>query len=150
MSEQASEDSELRLEARRELVSGKELQKAIVGEARRLRWRVAHFYPRPVTQQGRTRFVTPASADGKGWPDLFLVRDRGLAIEVKGDGDRLTPDQRDWIAAFRMAGIEAIVATPLMWQAGAVTEILERRGPPPAQELVVQEPLLADVIRRGG
>lgn len=92
--------------------------------ARTLGWRVAHFYPL-LTHRGTWK--TPVAADGKGFPDLLLVRDRVVAIEVKGDGDRLRPEQKEWLSAFALAGVDALVVTPKMWEAGEVEEVLARR-----------------------
>ena len=45
-----------------------------------------------------------------GFPDLFQFTDNGgRFIEVKGPGDRLQDNQRDWLAVFEQAGIDAEV-----------------------------------------
>lgn len=110
---------------KRSPVRGKELQEAIVKEARRQGWLVAHFFMVETKNRG---WVTPAGKDGKGFPDLFLARDRPLMIEVKGDGDSMKPDQLKWQAAAKMAGIEHVVATPKLWADGTIDEILRRRS----------------------
>ena len=97
-----------------------ELQAAIVEAAHVFSWRVAHFRPAR-TKHG---WATPVSADGAGWPDLVLVRDRLICAEVKGDGGRLRPEQRAWLDAFYAAGVEAYVWTPKEWQSGDVESIL--------------------------
>lgn len=94
--------------------------------ARQLGWRVAHFPP-VVTERG---WRTPVAADGKGFPDLVLVRDRVVVAEIKGT-DRLSREQRQWLDAFRLAGIAAHVWTPSDWRSGAVERVLRARGPDP-------------------
>ncbi|PTY38017.1 hypothetical protein BGP77_16305 [Saccharospirillum sp. MSK14-1] len=45
-----------------------------------------------------------------GFPDLFqFTATGGRFIEVKGPGDRLQDNQRDWLAVFEQAGIDAEV-----------------------------------------
>jgi len=104
-------------------LKGRELQKAIIEMARQLGWKVAHTPP-IATERG---WRTAVAADGKGFPDLVLVRDRLIVAEVKGDTDRLRPEQRDWLTAFRMAGISAHVWTPDSWRTGEVERILTAR-----------------------
>lgn len=105
-------------------MTGEQLQQAIIEAARLFGWRVAHFRP---ARTGRG-FRTAVSADGAGFPDLVLVRERVLFVEVKGDGDRLRPEQDDWLHALRQADAEAYVWTPKMWLSGAiVNDILARK-----------------------
>jgi len=114
-------------------VKGKDLQKAIIGLARTHGWRVAHTPPILAAVRGKggtieQRWMTPVQADGKGFPDLLLLRERPLAIEVKGAGDKLRPEQSTWLSAFRMAGVEAYVITEADWP-DKVSEILRHRVP---------------------
>lgn len=109
--------------ANRQRLSGKPLQKGIIDTARRLGWRVAHTPP-VLTKHG---WRTAVAADGKGFPDLFLLRERAMVIEVKGDGDKLTKEQEVWLTAFRLAGIEAHVGTPALWLDGTIEEWLRER-----------------------
>ncbi len=105
-------------------MTGKELQKAIVDLGRTLGWRVAHFPPVNTTNGWRV----PVAADGKGWPDLFLLRERPLVVEVKGTKDYLKPEQETWLTAFRIAGIQAEVWTPEDWgPEGTIETELKRR-----------------------
>src|SRR5690606_644046 len=92
----------------RQRLSGRDLQKGIIELARRHGWIAAHFTA-VRTEHG---WRVPVAADGKGFPDLILVRDRLVAVEVKGDGDQLRPDQKRWLAALRISGVEAHVWTP--------------------------------------
>lgn len=107
----------------RERVTGTALQKAILKEALRQGWLCAHFPP-VRTEMG---WRVPVGAQGKGWPDIFLLRERALAIEVKGDGDRMRPDQVKWRNAFVLAGVQFVVATPAVWLDGTIDEILRAR-----------------------
>jgi hypothetical protein len=72
-------------------------------------WRVAHFRT-AMTRSGQ--YITPVAADGKGFPDLLLVRDRVMAIECKSATGRMSPEQKEWKAAFENAGVEALVCRP--------------------------------------
>jgi len=107
----------------RERLSGGPLQKEIIKQARLAGWIVAHFTA-VRTEHG---WRVPVAADGKGFPDLVLVRDRLIAAEVKGDGDSLRPDQRKWLAALRLAGVEAHVWTPALWLDGTIESVLASR-----------------------
>lgn len=119
----------------REILRGKPLQKAIIAEAQRQGWIVAHFYAVESKNRG---WVTPCGANGKGFPDLLMVRDRVIAMEVKGDGDSMKPDQIKWQQAFSMAeGAQFVVATPAKWFDGTIDEILRAREVVPEEELVL-------------
>jgi hypothetical protein len=104
-------------------LKGRELQRAIIDLARRLGWRVGHFPPVP-TERG---WRTPVAADGKGFLDLVLVRERVVWAEIKGDTDRLRREQQGWIDALRMAGQEVYVWSPETWRSGEVESILRSR-----------------------
>jgi len=111
----------------REPLRGRPLQKGIIDMARRLGWRVAHFPPVP-TERG---WRTPVAADGKGFPDLLMVRDRLIVAEVKGDTDRLRREQQTWLDSFRLAGVAAHVWTPEQWLSGEIESILRARSQEP-------------------
>lgn len=100
---------------------GKALQKAAVDLARLRGWRVAHF---TAVTDSRGFHRTPVAADGKGFPDLLLVRDKVLAIEVKGDGDRIRPEQEEWLEAFREAGVQTMILTPRLYREGILDKVL--------------------------
>jgi hypothetical protein len=107
-------------------LTGRELQDAVIDLARRLGWMVAHTPP----VKSEHGWRTPVRADGKGFPDLLLVRDRVIVAEIKGT-DRLSADQQRWLSAFRMAGIAAHVWTPQSWRSGEVERILRARSQEP-------------------
>ena len=92
-------------------VSEAAFQKSVIDLAHRLGWKVA-AWPKAETKQG---WRTPTAADSKGFLDLFLVRERPLAMECKTDKGRLTPEQRDWIERLERAGIPTLVARPRDW-----------------------------------
>jgi len=110
----------------RERLKGRDLQKAIIELARRLGWRVGHTPP-VKTERG---WRTPVAADGKGFPDLVLVRERVVWAEVKGDTDRLKREQQDWHTALRLAGQEVYVWTPEEWVNGDIEATLRLRVAP--------------------
>jgi VRR-NUC domain len=47
-----------------------------------------------------------------GFPDLVIVRDRVLFLELKREKTKLTDEQIGWLRALRAAGVEAYVARP--------------------------------------
>lgn len=61
---------------------------------------------RPVFDGKRKRWVTGIAADGKGWVDLTLVRERVIFAELKSGTGKLNPDQEAWLARLRAAGQE--------------------------------------------
>jgi hypothetical protein len=105
-------------------VTGRELQKSIIDLARRTGWKVAHTPP----VRGHDGWRTAVAADGKGFPDLLMVRERVIVAEIKGT-DRLSRQQKEWLSAFRMAGVAAYVWTPTDWEAGDVERVLRGREP---------------------
>lgn len=101
-------------------MSGKQIQDGAVEVARRHGYICAHFRPAP----SRSGFITPYSYDSKGFPDLMLVGRKVIAVEVKGDGDRLRPEQERWLEGFAAAGIETLVLTAKGYREGALEAIL--------------------------
>ncbi len=100
----------------------KDLVKGIIDVARLLGWRTVHFRP-AMTKHG---WVTPVQGDGRGWPDLVLVKDRVIYIEAKVGKNTLSPEQATWIEALRAAGQEAYVFTNRDWDDGIVEAVLRR------------------------
>jgi hypothetical protein len=100
----------------------KDLQKGVIDIARLFGWRVAHFRPAWTTKGMRTA----VAADGAGFPDLVLVRDRVLWIELKVAGRTLSADQADWANALRAAGETFHVWTENDWYDGAIEANLRR------------------------
>lgn len=90
-----------------------QFQSQILQLARIQGWRVFGVAP-ALTSAGR--HLTPFLADGKGWPDLFMVKEaRVLAPELKVGRNKPTPEQLAWIAALRGAGIPSDVWYPRDW-----------------------------------
>lgn len=99
-----------------------DFQRAVLDLARILGWRVAHFRPARTAKGWRTA----VAADGKGFPDLVLVKDRVLYRELKAAGGKLTPEQRAWGDALLKAGQDWKVWTPDDWP--MITKELMQRG----------------------
>jgi len=99
-------------------VTESELQENVVKMAHLLRWRVAHFRP---AQNASGRWRTPVAADGAGFPDLVLARDRIVIFaELKADGGRLSDAQRDWLAALP----DSYLWRPSDWKSGEIERTL--------------------------
>lgn len=107
---------------KRTRVTGKQLQATIIELARMYGWVVAHFPSVPTNWGG---YITPVAADGKGWPDLVLVRERVVFVEVKGHGDRLKPEQKQWQEWLRAAGAETYVWTAKELDSGEIAATLQ-------------------------
>ncbi len=95
-------------------------QTTLIELAQRLGWHVAHF------RKARTKrgWVTPVQADGKGFPDLVLVRERVVWIETKSETGKLTLKQRDWAYWLEEAHQECYVFKPSDWD--LAVKVLER------------------------
>lgn len=102
-------------------VSEAAFQAEVIELARMLNWRVAHFRPAQTTHGWRT----PVAADGKGFPDLVLARDRVIYAELKSTSGRTTAEQDDWLDALRRAGQEAYLWRPADLQ--NIADTLRRR-----------------------
>jgi hypothetical protein len=74
-------------------------------------WAVAHARPAQTVAGWRT----PWQYDGKGFPDLILVRDRIVYAEIKTDRGRPDPDQTVWLNALAAAGGETYLWRPRDW-----------------------------------
>lgn len=83
---------------------GGEWEDTIIQTARLLGWTVMHV--RPVFDGKRKRWVTGISADGQGYPDCTLVRERVIFAELKSGSAKLTADQKEWLERLRAAGQE--------------------------------------------
>lgn len=88
-----------------------QFQQAVIEAAQLHGWAVAHFRPAR-TQHG---WRTPVAADGRGFPDLVLTRDRVVFAELKAARGLLTDHQRTWIARLTTAGAEVYVWRPADW-----------------------------------
>jgi len=91
-------------------------------------WYAAHFTSVLATgRDGQPRYRTPLSADGKGFVDIVMVRpgDRVIFVEVKGDSDKLSPEQEQWISWLTQAGCEVYVWTPAHLDSGEIATTLQ-------------------------
>ena len=60
-------------------------------------------------------FVTAVQGDGKGFPDLTMVRGERLAFaELKAENGRVSPDQRTWLESLSLVA-EVYVWKPSHW-----------------------------------
>ena len=84
-------------------------------------WHVAHFRP-AMTKHG---WRTPVSADGAGFPDCVLVRDRLIAAEIKSQRGVTSDAQKDWLATLSNATVEVYVWRPSDWLDGTIQKVLQ-------------------------
>lgn len=76
----------------------------IIETAQLLGWKVMRI--RPIFDGKRKRWVTGIAADGKGWPDVTLVRERIVCAELKSGTAKPSPEQRAWLERLAAAGVE--------------------------------------------
>jgi len=100
----------------------KDWQRDIISLARILGWKVAHFRPAQTSKGWRTA----VGADGAGFPDLVLVRDRVVFVELKNEKGRMSLEQLRWQDALQAAGAEWYVWRPDDLD-DAMRVLLERR-----------------------
>jgi hypothetical protein len=106
-------------------MSEAELQEAVIDLARLRKWRVAHFRSVPVRHSdGRVTYMTPVQADGAGFPDLVLARERVIFVELKSDVGRTSVDQQDWLFALSGADAECHLWRPVHWRNGTIADVL--------------------------
>jgi len=91
----------------------KEFQSQILELAKLFHWRRAHF------RAARTKYGwrTPVQADGKGFPDLVLVKPPRLIIaEVKRQDTNPDDHQLEWLNDFAgVPGVEVHTWKPADW-----------------------------------
>lgn len=93
----------------------KDWQRTVRDLARTLGWRRAYH-------------TFDSRRSDTGFPDLVLVRDRVIFLELKRETGTTTQAQRDWITALHHAQAEVYVARPRHLQALA-TVLGPRTGP---------------------
>jgi len=91
----------------------RDVQAAILDIARLLGWRAYHTFDSRKSEAG--------------FPDLVLVRDRIIFVEVKREGQRPRPNQVEWLNALSSAGAECYVWTESDYDDAAT--ILSHRVP---------------------
>jgi hypothetical protein len=96
-----------------------DFQKQVIELAKYNGWIVAHF------RVARTKdgWSTPVDADGKGFPDLVLVRERVIWAELKSETNKLSPEQKKWRYAIERARQEYYLWRPSMWE--KIVEVLK-------------------------
>jgi hypothetical protein len=95
----------------------KEFQKSVIELAQTLGWRVAHFR----TARTKHGWATAVAADGKGFPDLCMVRfERIVFAELKAKTGRLGPEQEVW-----REKISRTTAEMYVWRPNDTDEILK-------------------------
>ena len=100
-----------------------QLQTAVIDTAHLFGWIVAHFRP---AQNSRGEWRTPVGGDGKGFPDLVLVSDRGVAFaELKSAKGRLRAEQQMWRDALFAADADVFVWRPKDWDDGTIIRYLK-------------------------
>ncbi len=83
-----------------------DLLRGVIDLAHTLGYRCAHFRP-ALTARG---WRTPVQADGKGFPDLVLVRPgRIVCAELKVGRNASTAEQLHWLAWLNAAGVPSYV-----------------------------------------
>ena len=108
-----------------------QFQRSVIELAQLNGWKVAHFRK---AQNGKGAWRTAVAADGAGFPDLVLARDRVIFAELKTDKGRVRPEQRAWLDALTCAGVnthraasvETVVWRPRDWN--DIQETLTRKG----------------------
>ncbi len=99
-----------------------EFQRQVLDLARLFRWTVAHFRPAQTSRGWRT----PVAADGKGFPDLVLVRqyvpdfrngdgpkrNRLIFAELKTEKAKATDEQEWWLDLLRRTCAEVYLWRP--------------------------------------
>lgn len=84
-------------------------QRWVIASARANGWHV-----RVTDQRGRPGWRGQQS--DKGWPDLILLRDRVVWIELKAKGGEMRPAQAIVIEFLRRGGAEVHVFDPTQWR----------------------------------
>ena len=85
-----------------------QLQQVLIETAYLTGWLVHHARPAQTRRGWRT-----AATGNVGYPDLTLAkRDRCLMLELKGDGGRVGPGQKEWLDALDGARVDARLVRP--------------------------------------
>jgi hypothetical protein len=94
------------------MMTHKQMQSGLEELAHTLGYKIAHF--RPAMRRDGS-WVTPVSGDGKGWLDDILAKEGMplVIIELKTEGDTLTPEQKMWFNLLNLVpGIRVLVVYP--------------------------------------
>lgn len=101
-----------------EQVKEEDFQQQIIEYAHLRGWKVAHFRPARMQddEDGEEVWRTPVQADGKGFFDLVLTRERVVWMEVKSEKGRLSKDQKNWRDWILRADGEYYCVQPSDWE----------------------------------
>lgn len=99
-----------------------DFQRAITDLAEVCGWEWIHHRPARTSKGWRTPVE---GSHARGFPDLVLVRDRVLFVEVKSERGRLSTAQRWWFERLHEAGQDVRVWRPSAWT--EVVATLRRR-----------------------
>ncbi len=94
-------------------ISESEFMAQVIAYAKLRRWRVAHFRAAR-TERG---WRTPVQGDGKGFPDLVLVRERVLWLELKTEKGKTSQEQNEWLSSLESAHQTVYIVRPSDWNA---------------------------------
>ena len=93
-------------------ISEADFQRQVIASAKAAGWLVQHARA-AYNKSGRVS--TPIQGHA-GYPDLTLLRDRLVLVELKKVGAYPSPDQRVWHERLRAAGVEFYVWRPTDWR----------------------------------
>lgn len=93
-------------------ISERDFQKQFLQFAKLMGWHRAHFRP-GMNQRGS--WQTAVAGDGEGFPDVVLVRERIVWVELKSDVGRLSPEQVIWRDKLLLAKQEWYLWRPKDW-----------------------------------
>jgi VRR-NUC domain len=98
----------------KQLADEASFQDSVLAVASLTGWRSLHIRP---ARRADGSWRTPIGGDGKGWPDLTLVRPPRLVFcELKSPRGTLRPEQRDWLDRLRLLPqAEVYLWTPESW-----------------------------------
>ena len=103
-----------------------EFQSQIIDYAHLRGWLVAHFRGVRVQRgNGTVHYQTPVAADGKGFVDLVLVRERVVFAEIKVGKNKMTNEQNMWADALWKAGRQEFY----LWYPKDFDDIVKVLGP---------------------
>lgn len=94
-------------------VSEKEFTAQVIKYAKLNGWRVLHIRPARRGTDGDYR--TPVAGDGKGFPDLLMLREERMVIAELKVKTKKTPAQVAWLQAFMLVTEDVFTWHPWEW-----------------------------------